>query len=146
MLTLSETQSASSWFSSSNNQGLLSSMNKASDESSLWLPQETPYPVEKSNFNGGILGLEHNSTARAPVLNCYSQTMVSESSAFETMDMGRLDALSTMAEGSSSMNDHLLDRRPQTILTMHGLHDETILELTKTLIQSKKEWHMWQLL
>lgn len=142
MTTVSDTQFlAGSWFDS-NNHGHLSSTNKAPREYSSWLPQETIYPTVECNFSNRFSGLEHSSTARAPVLNYCSQTAVDESPVFEAMDMDHLNPLSTMTEGSSGANEHLLDRRPQTILTTYGLHDETILELTKILIQSKQEWHI----
>ena len=63
------------------------------------------------------------------------------------MEMSHPDTLLTMVEGSSNMNDNMVDRRPQTVFTIFGPHDEeTILGLTRILIQSKKEWHMTQML
>lgn len=142
MATLSDTKLlAGSWLGS-NNHGHLSSTNKAPSEYPSWLPQESVYPTERCNFSDGFPGLELSSTVRAPVINCCSQTTVDESPAFEAMDMDHLNPFSTMTEGSSGANERLLDRRPQTILTTYGLHDETILELTKILVQSKKEWHI----
>lgn len=131
-----------SWFASSHNQCPLG---KSSDEQIPWLPDRTSYSVQGSDFNNGFPGLEQNSIG-VSTFDCCSQTVAGEPRVFRATDVVHPDSSVAMVEGPSSMNEQLLDRRPQTIFTIFGPHDETILELTKILIQSKKEWHVTQML